>query len=143
MSAKLQWLGLMILLLQSQPSLAQEKSKSLNISGNARDLYIGCSLYLRDNEVKPVLDGQYPTYSSITCATTAFNAMGYSKAIKPRSDWDYCIPKDASTSASPIRAIIGTYVNFYEKYGVGDRDMQGLTMMLYSLKSTWPCEKAD
>lgn len=120
-------------------AFAQSKLDSPPVSPTARDLYIGCSLYLRGTEIADTKSGKTPPYSALACGVVAFNAFGYSRSIKPGNEWEYCIPENAGWAADPVRALATAYVDTYERLRFPEPNKQGLTMMLYMFKINWPC----
>ena len=124
-------------------SLAQDTPKIPTASPTARDLYIGCSLLLRDTETTNVEEGYAPPYSAIACASVVFNAYGYSSKIKPGNEWEYCTPEGAAFQANRMNAIAAAYVDTYEELRFPEPNKQGLTMMLYMLKTAWPCSSSN
>jgi len=127
------------LALHSQPAFSQTALKMPTVPPTARDLYIGCSLYLRETETDDVKEAYTPPHSALACAGVAFNAFGYSSAIKPGNEWEYCTPQTAAFKADPLRALVAAYVDAYERLRFPEPNKQGLTMMLYMLKISWPC----
>lgn len=105
----------------------------------ARELYIGCSLFVRDADIAQKAETSLQAFSAERCALTAFMALKYWRQITPGTDWEYCIPTTASISADRGKAIANAYLDFYEKYGRVKPEEDGLTIMLYGLKETWPC----
>lgn len=107
----------------------------------ARDLYIGCTLFARNAEASSLDDpGEKLPFSAIRCVETAFNALGYSRMIRPGTDWEYCLPDSASVAADRARSMALAYLDFYEAVGRVKPNDDGLTMFLYAMKETWPCD---
>jgi hypothetical protein len=123
-------------------ALAQDLPEPPPSTPTARDVYIGCSLAIRNTEVANVRKDFAPPYSAIACGLVAFSALGYSRKIKPGNEWEYCMPENAAMAANPLNAMATEYVNLYEHYRFPDPDKQGLTMMLYMFKIGWPCAKS-
>lgn len=130
------------LTLQPQLAMAQELPKPPPVAPTARDLYIGCNLYIRDTEVTDRDKRHAPPYSAEACSLIAFMAFGYSRKIKPGNEWEYCVPEDATWAADPVRAMATKYVDTYERYRFPDPNKHGLTMMLYMFKIGWPCPRS-
>lgn len=138
---KHKWLLAAAVLLQPQMAGAQDLPDPPPVRPSARDLYIGCSLYIRDTEVAYTDKRRAPPYSAFACSTVAFLAYGYLRKIKPGNEWEYCTPEGAGWAADPMRALASEYVDGYECVRFPDPNKQGLTMMLYMFKIGWPCAK--
>jgi hypothetical protein len=130
------------LALQTQTAFTQELPELPPATPTARDLYIGCSLFIRSTEVAYTDKHHAPPYSAIACSLTALMAFGYSRKIKPGNEWEYCVPENADWAAEPGRVLATRYVESYEHYRFPDPNKQGLTMMLYLFKLAWPCPKS-
>lgn len=130
-------------LLASTPTEAQEVVSPSRPAPTAKEVYLGCSLLIRDEELASEIyeDGKQKPYSSLSCGVTALLALGYQRKIKPGNTWEYCMPENASTTTNRLRAMAATYVDFYDRQGSQGLDIQGLTMMLIAFKTVWPCPK--
>jgi hypothetical protein len=133
---------LIAFLFQAQIAQGQELTNAPPVTPTARDLYIGCSLYIRDKEIANATKVPGLAYSAEACSLVAFMAYGYSRAIKPGNEWEYCVPENAAWAADPVRALATAYVDTYEKFRVPNLNKQGLTTMLYMFKLNWPCAKS-
>lgn len=144
MPSRLAICSLVLSLLIPTPAHSQQSDKIPRPAPTARDLYLGCSLLIRDETLSAETydDRSQKPYSAISCGLAAFVALGYENRIKPGNEWVYCLPRNASTSTgvNQQKTMAMAYVDFYERIGRAKPDMAGFDMMLYAFKDTWPCK---
>ena len=116
---------------------AQETSKS-SVGASARELFVGCSLLLRGDELENSLDSQKAPkhHSAVTCTLET----GYQLTFFSGKSEGFCPPKDAGFVGNPIAAVAGVYLAWFERYAERVASLNGRPAMLLALKTTWPCK---
>jgi hypothetical protein len=124
-------------LFSSTAGLSQQPS--LQFEGpSARELYIGCSLVVRGDELDRPLDtGRAPRKHS---AATCMLETSYQLTFFSRKPEGFCPPSNASFDGNPNREMAGIFVQWFERYARRAAPFKGQTTMLLALKEKWPCK---
>lgn len=113
----------------------------------ARDLYVGCYLYVHGNDVPKDTTGHAENYSASWCGLAAIKAVTYREGEQPEhKGLTFCLPKTSEMSTDPARAMAFAYLDYYEKYisyfetkRPGTPSADGETFYTAAMISRWPC----
>lgn len=108
---------------------------------SARDLYIGCSLLVNDNDVLKDSLGNIERYSAAACALQGFiaitNREGWSK--DKDNKYRFCLPKTSEASQNPSRAMAYAYLEYFEAHSRRIAAEDGQTNYTIAMIFKWPC----
>jgi hypothetical protein len=104
-----------------------------------RDLYIGCSLYLKKTMIAPSASGMSFPHSAERCAGVGILALVQREGAKGNDKYRFCLPKTADVRSDPTSAFAAAYVDFFEKTGTRLADTDGLAAMVLAAIDKWPC----
>jgi hypothetical protein len=110
----------------------------------ARDLYVGCSLLVNDNDVLRNSSGKAERYSAARCAGQGLSAITYREGWSQDKDnkYRFCLPKTPEASQNPTRAMAYAYLEYFEANSFRVAAEDGQTNYTIAMIVKWPC-KAD
>jgi hypothetical protein len=109
---------------------------------NARELYVGCSLYVRGDDVAKGRDGYATNYSSVICGFQSLAAIANRESMiaGKNNALRFCLPKTAEATQDPTRAMAYAYLDYFERIGSRMADKDGATVFIVAMIDKWPCE---
>ena len=132
-----------IVLTVPMPIKAQDSSMGGRISGNGRDLFIACYLFLADAKIENQVigEGMVLPYSPPACLTTQIAMASNAPQGKDNGNLGcWKIPKTPEATANWPRELARLYVRTYEKNAEKFANVMGITALFLVARSEWPCE---
>ena len=106
----------------------------------ARDLYVGCYLYVHRYDVPKDDDGRPQIFSAAWCSLAAIKAISYREGKRPEhKGHTFCLPKTAELSTDPARAMAFAYMDYYESIVNGIENVDGELAYTVAMIKRWPC----
>lgn len=102
---------------------------------SARDLYVACYLYLRDEAVISKSAGYHP----MGCAAAALSGMVYREGQSQPSKYKFCLPSDAAVEADIPKAMAAAYLDGFDELPPAARRGDGAAAFVVVLMRKWPC----
>lgn len=108
---------------------------------SARDLYIGCSLFVRQDDVLRDSDGRTRPYSATTCGLQAIMAITDREGRSNTKDnrLRFCLPGTAEASRDPATAMAYAYIDYFERVGSRLPGTDGRYVYVAAMIDKWPC----
>jgi hypothetical protein len=104
----------------------------------ARDLYVGCFLFVNlDGDLRDE-SGRASPYSMQVCAATGMRAMLREGASAPAPN-RFCLPQTASIRSNPGREMALAYLEYFEEHASRLADQHGPSVFLSAMINRWPC----
>jgi hypothetical protein len=110
----------------------------------ARDLYVSCSLQVRDIDIPMDKEGQLHRVDPTICTLNAFAAMGLRSGRTEGGDNSrrFCLPNDAQSQQQTANVMAYAYIDFFETRVTrmeGGPGKPGKEAFLAALIVKWPC----
>lgn len=127
----------LLALISSQSLVAMQTSDAPNLNApSARDLYVGCYLVIKGDELAhKERIGSSKAYSADRCVMQSALTMAMFRN-KPDG---FCPQANVEFEADPIRSMASMYLAFYESRAAGAGSLGGSGVMLYAAQQKWPC----
>lgn len=109
----------------------------------ARDVYVSCSLLVRNTDVSPsTKDGRPLPYSSTVCSLYALAAMGLREGKSAAEDNGrrWCLPKDAQSQQKTLETMAYAYIDVFESHFSRMASGPGREAFLAAMIVKWPCK---
>jgi hypothetical protein len=112
---------------------------------SSRDLYISCSLLVRDIEIPPRKDGQMEIIDPKICMLHALTNLTLMNGRVKDSDSSrrFCLPNDAQSQQQTANVMAYAYIDFFETRVTrmeGGPGKPGKEAFLAALIVKWPCK---
>jgi hypothetical protein len=123
----------------TQVAEAQEMPRS---TSTARDIYIGCGLFVRGKDVTRDEQGHQELYSGAQCALYSLMAIGQRQGRRNGEDnrQRFCLPQVYEIRQEPTRAMAYAYIEFFESRPSVLADWSGIDAYMAGMISKWPCD---
>ena len=113
------------------------------IRPTARDVYVGCFLYLKGTDVALGPGGHNERFSGPMCGLQALGAIAHREGrIEGHNNkLRFCLPKIAEMGSDPVRAMANVYLDYFESVGSRQASADGQLAYTAALIMKWPCGK--
>ena len=131
----------MFAFLSCASSISAQAQAIADTQPTARDIYVGCSLFVNDADVPKDENGHFRAFSGERCALYSLLAIRdrESKVVGKDNRLRFCLPHTAEVSQNPARAMAYTYIEFFETRSATLADKPGNTAYVLAMISKWPC----
>ena len=111
----------------------------------ARDLYVSCSLQVRDIDIPKASDGKLQAIDPTRCTLNALAALGLRSGRTEGSDNSrrFCLPRDAQSQQQTANVMAYAYIDFFEQritHIEGGPGKPGKEAFLAAMIVKWPCK---
>jgi hypothetical protein len=108
----------------------------------ARDLYIGCSLFVRHTDVASDGTGLSRPFSAAYCGSysVAARALLGGRVKVGDNSRRFCLPNDAQTAQEPAQVMAYAYIDFFENRVGHMATGPGFEAYLAAMIVKWPCK---
>lgn len=117
------------------PALTQPQ-----IAPTAREMYVACTLFVRDAELEVGPPGTMAKVAPTRCAMAGLSAVTFAEGHQPDRKYNFCLPKTAEMEAGRLRAMAIAYLDYFERRGaMANPGGDGIAAFTLAQVHRWPC----